>query len=333
MPSRIILSRPDALGDAVVTMTTAGWIKQHAPGAHITVLIKRYTLDVWRQCRHADGILVLEDLEAMGDAGAVRELQATGAGAIVHAFPHRQVARWAKQAAIARRIGTGHRWWHWTTCNERVFFSRKRSDLHEAQLNINLLRPFGMEVPPSLADLVPHIGYVAPVPSAEVNSLLRPDRVNVILHPLLGSGVGWGLANFAELIAALDPARYHLLVTGTADEAERYRRALPLDAGHVTDVGGKLPLHGLMELIGACRAFVSASTGPLHVAAASGVRAIGLFSMRRPILPARWAPIGRDAHALTFDPWCARCARGERCDCIERISPDRVVALLDTLVA
>jgi ADP-heptose:LPS heptosyltransferase len=329
VPGRIILSRPDALGDAVVTMTTAGWIKHHAPGTHITVLIKRYTLDVWRQCAHADAILVLEDLEAMGEAGAVQALKTMGAEAIVHAFPHQQVARWAKLAGIARRIGTSHRWWHWTTCNERVSFSRKRSELHEAQLNIKLLRPFGIEVPATISALVPHIGYNAPVPSAEVRALFRADRRNVILHPLLGSGVGWGLANFAALIAALDPARYHVLITGTAAEAQRYRPSLPLGSGHVTDVGGELSLHQLIELIGACDAFVSASTGPLHVAAASGIRAIGLFSMRRPIFPARWAPIGRDAHALTFDPRCVRCARGEACECIQRISPERVVALLN----
>jgi ADP-heptose:LPS heptosyltransferase len=329
IPPRIILSRPDALGDAVVTMTTAGWIKQQAPDTHVTVLVKRYTLDAWRQCAHADAILVLEDLQALGEEGAARALKATGASAIVHAFPHQQVARWAKQAGIACRIGTSHRWWHWTTCNERVSFSRKRSELHEAQLNIKLLRPFGMDVPATISELVPHIGYKVPAPSAQVRSLLRDDRRNVILHPLLGSGLGWGFANFTALIAALDPARYHVLITGTAAEAERYRPSIPRDAGHVTDVGGELTLHQLMELIGACDAFVSASTGPLHVAAASGIRAIGLFSMRRPIFPARWAPIGRDAHALTFDPRCVRCARGEACDCIQRISPARVVSLLD----
>ena len=94
-------------------------------------------------------------------------------------------------------------------------------------------------------------------------------------------------------------------------------------AGHLIAGGG------LMELIGACDAFVSASTGPLHLAAASGVRSIGLFSMRRPIFPARWAPIGRDAHALVNNPDCPKCASGRFCDCIQRISPQRVIDLLE----
>jgi heptosyltransferase III len=328
VPRTIILSRPDALGDAMVTMTTAGWIKHHAPSTRIIVLAKRYTVPVWKRCAHADELLVLEDLQAAGDAGAIAALRSVNADAIVHVFPHKEVAHWAKKAGIPARIGTSHRLWHWFTCNERVHFSRKKSDLHEAQLNIKLLAPFGLKVPETVEALIPSSGYTAPALSVPVRSLLRADRRNIVLHPLLGSGVGWGLGNFATLINNVDGNHYHCLITGTAAEAERYRNELPVNAAHVTDTGGRLSLTELIELIGACQGFVSASTGPLHVAAASGVQAVGLFSMRRPILPARWAPIGRDAHYLVNDPQCARCAKGKACECIQRISPQRVLELL-----
>lgn len=329
VPGTVILSRPDALGDAVVTLTTAGWLKHHAPATRIIVLAKRYALPIWRACTHVDEVLILEELQALGNNGAAERLSTMDAGAIVHLFPHRQVAPWAKAADIPRRIGTSHRWWHWTTCNERVAFSRKRSSLHEALLNIKLLAPFGVPMPKEVEELVPHIGLRVPEATPGVRELVRPGKRNIILHPLLGSGVGWGLENFSTLIGMLDPARYHCIITGTAAEAERYRTVLPLSAGHVTDAGGALPLDRLMELIGACDALVAASTGPLHLAAASGIRAIGLFSMRRPIFPSRWAPIGRDAHVLVHDPACPRCARGEACDCITRIAPQRVLALLE----
>jgi heptosyltransferase III len=328
VPRTVLLSRPDALGDAMVTMTTAGWIKHHAPSTRIIVLAKRYTLPVWKCCSHADEVLVLEDLQELGDEGATNVLREKQVDAVVHVFPHRQVARWTKMARIPRRIGTSHRWWHWFTCNERVGLSRKNSTMHEAQLNIQLLAPFALPMPNSVSELIPHIGYRSPVASPEVRALLRTDRTNIVLHPLLGSGVGWGLENIADLIRALDPQRYHCLLTGTATEAQRYRTTLPLSLPHVTDTGGKLPLEKLLELIGACDGFVSASTGPLHVAAASGVKAIGLFSMRTPIWPARWAPLGTNAHFLVHDHGCQRCASGADCDCIQRIQPRRVIDLL-----
>jgi heptosyltransferase III len=328
VPRTIILSRPDNLGDAVVTLTTAGWIKHHAPQTRIIALVKQYTLPIWTNCIHIDAVITLDELERKGDRGAAEHLRSLKADAIVHVFPHRAVARWAKAAGIPRRIGTGHRWWHWFTCNERVSFSRKRSLLHEAQLNIKLLAPFGIPMPADVKALVPHIGLVAPPASEKVKRLIRADRRNMIVHPLKGSGVEWGLSNFAELIRSLDPAVWHCIITGTADEAQRYHPQLPVDLPHVTDAGGQLDLEELLQLMPWCNGLVAASTGPLHMAAACGIRAIGLFSMMRPIFPARWAPLGVDAHYLVNDPNCEQCASGKRCDCITRIPPSRVKELL-----
>ncbi len=328
VPGHVVLSRPDAVGDAVVTLTTAGWIKHHAPSTRITVITKAYARAVWQCSTHADRIITLEELESAGDAGAPELLRGLRADAIVHVFPHRSVARWAKRAGIPRRIGTGHRWWHWTTCNERVSFSRQRSLLHEGQLNGKLLAPFGLPMPPDVASLVPVLGFVAPLPAPRVKALFAPGKKHLVVHPLLGSGVGWGLHNHAALLRALDPARWQVFVTGTAAEADRYRGALPLDAPHVRDLGGALSLEELITLIAASDALVAASTGPLHIAAACGIRAIGLFSMRRPIFPARWAPIGRDAHALVHDNACPDCAAGRACTCITRIPVQRVLDLL-----
>ncbi|MCB9183143.1 MAG: glycosyltransferase family 9 protein [Flavobacteriales bacterium] len=325
LPRTIILSRPDALGDAVVTLPMAGLIKQRSPGMRVIILCRTYAKAVWDQCVHADAVITLEELEK-GDAPAL--LKALGAEAIVHVFPHRAVAAWAKQAGIALRVGTSHRLWHWWTCNKRVHFSRKRSLLHEAQLNIKLLEPFGMAMP-ARAELVPLLGLRPPEPDERVSRLLAGDRRVVVLHPLLGSGVGWGLANYAELMRALDPRDWRIIVTGTAAEAEVYRKALPLDLAHVADAGGLLGLHELIALLGGCHAMVAASTGPLHIAAALGARTIGLFSMRRPIFPARWAPLGTDAHALVWDQACPTCAEGRACDCITRIPVARVLELLN----
>ena len=64
-------------------------------------------------------------------------------------------------------------------------------------------------------------------------------------------------------------------------------------------------------------------------AAALGLRTIGLYSMRRPIFPARWAPIGPRAHALVHNESCPVCAAGKPCDCITRIPVAKVLALLN----
>lgn len=328
LPGTIILSRPDALGDAVVTLPMAGLVKRLSPGTRVVIICRRYAESVWRRCAHADEVIVLEELEKADGARMLRSLRAD---AIIHAFPHRLVAAWAKQAGVPMRIGTSHRAWHWWTCNRLVHFSRKRSSLHEALLNIKLLEPLGVGMPESITALVPLLGLKAPAPSEKVRALLRADRKHLVVHPLLGSGVGWGLDNYAALIRAVDPQRWQVIVTGTQTEAERYRTSLPLDLQHVTDAGGRLELDELMMLLDGSDAMVAGSTGPLHIGAALGLLAIGLFSMRRPIFPARWHPLGNNAHALVHDPACAECARGRACDCITRIPVSRVLDLLATL--
>ena len=325
-PEHLVLSRPDSIGDVMLTLPMASLLKQRFPGLRITFIGRSYTAPVLRHCAHVDEVLTLEDLQA-GDP--VARLKALNADTLVHVFPHREVARWAKSAGIPVRIGTGHRWWHWTTCTHRVSFSRRKSDLHEAQLNFRLLDPLGFGRMPSVEALGRSYGFTPGVPDEAVRSFLREGRRTVLLHPgSRGSAVEWGLPNFARLIDLLDPERYQVVVTGTKDEQVGYAAHLPLDLPHVHDAGGKLDLDRLIALIGASDALVAASTGPLHIAAACGKLAIGLFAPRRPIHPGRWAPLGPDAHALVHDPDCPVCAAGKPCDCITRIAPERVADLL-----
>ncbi|MBP8822393.1 MAG: glycosyltransferase family 9 protein [Flavobacteriales bacterium] len=328
-PGTILLSRTDSIGDVVLSLPMATWLKQRYPAVRIVFLCKRYTAPVVRCHGAVDDVLELETLLAAPE-GPVETLRALHADAVVHVFPQRTVARWAKTAGIPRRIGTSHRWWHWATCNERVALGRRRSDLHEAQLNMKLLAPLGLEAVPPLDAMGRWPHWNAPRPDARVQNLLNDPRRTVLLHPgSRGSAVEWGIGNHVALARSLDPTRYRVLFTGTEAEGRTFRPALPDALEHVQDISGLLPLEQLIALIARSHALVAASTGPLHIAAASGIRAIGLYAPRKPIHPGRWAPLGRDAHALVHDAGCTRCAAGKPCNCITRIAPGRVSALID----
>jgi heptosyltransferase-3 len=322
-PHTIILSRTDSIGDVMLTLPMAGILKQHYPDARIVFLGRTYTAPVLHCCRHVDRVITLEELQQDG----VALLRRTKADAIVHVFPNEQVAWKAKAAGIPHRIGTSHRWWHWLTVNERVAFSRRKSDLHETQLNTLLLRPFGISRSWTLDELADLSGFTPPAPDDQVRDLLRSDRKHVVLHPgSRGSAVEWGLDRFTRLIHLLHPAQFQVIITGTEGEAAALRAGLPMSLPHVCDAIGKLDLRQLIALIGASDALVAASTGPLHIAAACGIRAIGLYAHLRPIHPGRWAPIGKDAHALTgvvgsLDP----------AEQIRAIEPERVMRLIEQL--
>ncbi len=96
----------------------------------------------------------------------------------------------------------------------------------------------------------------------------------------------------------------------------------------VINLTGQLSLDELISFIGNTDGLVAASTGPLHIAAALGKKAIGIYAPMRPIHPGRWAPIGEHASYLVWDKACNNCRKSFDCECIRSITPEDVVKQL-----
>ena len=76
---------------------------------------------------------------------------------------------------------------------------------------------------------------------------------------------------------------------------------------------------------------MAASTGPLHIAAALGKVAVGLYAPMHPIHPGRWAPIGEKAGYLVLNKMCNDCRKSMDCKCIRDIQPLQVIEKIKTL--
>jgi ADP-heptose:LPS heptosyltransferase len=296
---RIIVSRTDRIGDVVLTLPLCALLRSQL-GAQVVALGRSYTRPLLEASPHVDEVL---DWDAVSERDATVQrdfLRATGADAIVHVFPRPDIARAALAAGIPLRIGTSHRWFHWVTCNALEHFSRKRSDLHEAQLNVRLARRLLGPSVPSLAVLT-SLTTIAPRVSLpdSVSARLREDRFRLVLHPgSSGSALEWPLERWATLAESLDPARVQLLITGSAAEGVALREWMSALPAGVVDLTGRLDLAELIALLARVDGLIAASTGPLHLAAAAGVHALGLFAATPPIHPGRWAPLGPRAEVL-----------------------------------
>ncbi|MBE0642259.1 MAG: glycosyl transferase family 9, partial [Bacteroidales bacterium] len=150
---RIIISRTDSIGDVVLTLPLAGYLKQLYPELDIVFLGRSYTRPVLDQCMHTDGFLNWDVVRQMSEEEAIASLKEVDAGVILHVFPSREIAALTRKAGIPHRIGTAGRLFHWRELNHRVRFSRRNSDLHESQLNFKLLQPFGIADIPVLEDI------------------------------------------------------------------------------------------------------------------------------------------------------------------------------------
>jgi heptosyltransferase-3 len=89
-----------------------------------------------------------------------------------------------------------------------------------------------------------------------------------------------------------------------------------------------LALPEFIAFIAAADGLVAGSTGPLHLAAALGRHALGLYPPIRPMHPGRWGPLGPHAEYLVFDrPDCQDCrAQPAACTCIKAILAVAVAA-------
>ena len=326
----IIISRTDSIGDVVLTLPMAGIIKQFLPQSNIIFLGRNYTKDVIALSEHVDEFVSYDDILKLNPNEQIDAFKKLNATHIIHVFPVKEIAQLAKKAGIATRIGTTNRLWHWFTCNVRIKFSRKNSDLHEAQLNTKLLNPLGIHKVFSIEELSTNYGFTK-VPTLEKThlDLIDKTKINVILHPKSkGSAREWGLDNFSKLITQLDKTTHQIYISGTQQEGELVK---DLIAKHpeAINLTGKLSLQQFIAFINHCDVLIAASTGPLHIASALGKKAIGLFAPMRPIHPGRWKPIGKQANYLVLNKDCSDCRKTMNCHCIREIKTMDVINVID----
>ncbi len=326
--NKIVISRTDSIGDVMLTLPMCVWLKNKYPETQLVFLASGYTKAIVDCFSVVDEFVDWKEIEAMPTAQRADVFKDWNADAIIHVFPNKEIASLAKKAKIPMRVGTSHRSFHLLTCNHRLNFTRKNSAFHEAQLNFELLKPFGIKELPSLDELTGmltafHIPSIE-LPS-EIENILSESSKSIILHPKSqGSAVEWPTEKYMALATILADQGFTVFFTGTESEGSQFRQAIPANK-NIIDTTGQLSLPELIVLISKVKNLVACSTGPLHIAGFVGIRAIGLFSPRKPIHPGRWSPLGTNVRTLVFDENCEMCKKKKPCDCISAISVDKVL--------
>jgi ADP-heptose:LPS heptosyltransferase len=324
-PKKILISRTDAIGDVCLTLPVCQALEAAFPNCELTYLCRSYTRAVVACFEPIDQVLLLEELQQLGDQA--RNKMLVQYDVVLHLFPNQIVAKWCKQARIPLRIGTAHRFFHLFTCNSRPRFSRKRSALHEAQLNFKLLAPLGITVIPTIMEINQKLNFkVSGLPFELVQN--NWSKV-ILLHPKSnGSGVEYPIEKYVSLSESLVESGYQVYFTGTEKEGACFRAQIPVHP-NISDATGKWDLQTFIYIISKAKALVACSTGPYHIAGLCGIRAVGLFASRKPIHPGRWAALGKGATALVFDPNCQLCAEGRACTCVAEISIDHIADAIE----
>jgi len=326
-PQNIIISRTDSIGDVILTLPMAKLLKEQYPTMQIAFMGKAYTRPVIEACKYIDLFVDVNDFMQKEIMVGNEKPQA-----ILHVFPVSAIAKRAKQLHIPLRIGTTNRLYHWFTCNKLVRLSRKNSPLHEAQLNLALLQPLGIHQQLSLSEIGNAYGLEKLQPlSPACKAFIQPHKYNLILHPKSqGSAREWGTVNFIKLIQSLDANHYNIFISGTEKERPSLQPIFDVVGTQVTDITGMMGLSEFIAFINVCDGLVANSTGPLHIAAALGKDALGIYPPMRPIHPGRWAPLGAKAEVFVLNKTCNDCKGNNKpCHCIMDIDAMQIKVALD----
>lgn len=324
IPERIIISRTDSIGDVILTLPMATLLKQLLPGCTVIFLGSSYTKDIVACCPDVDEFYDWK----------TADLADIKADTIIHVLPRPELAKAARRAKIQNRVGTTNRLYHWWTCNWLIKLSRKNSDLHEAQLNLKLLGFMeGVKKEYSLPEVVSLMNFKSAKASCDAVQYIDNQKFNLILHPKSkGSAREWGLDNFKRLIEILPADSFKIFICGTENEGAMVRDALlSTPRENTVDLTGKLSLADYIAFIDHCDGLVAASTGPLHIAAALGKHALGLYPPIRPMHPGRWACIGKNAKVFVTDRQCDECRKTQDCRCMRMIEPEMLKSYLVNL--
>ena len=303
--NHFLINRIDNIGDVILTLPVCIYLKQLYPDIVISFLARTYTKPVLDACSAIDHFIDYEALERLPEKEQIANIKARNIDVILHTFNKSTIAKLAYQAGIPVRIGNTSKNSHFIYCNKLIRLSRGNSHLHEAQQMFLFLQPLGLTHIPTIGTIANYYkDFYKPegVLPAELAAHLKQDKFNLIVHTLSnGHGREWEMDKYAELIKQLPLDKFNVIVSGSEKEALQLNdwvKGLPPE---VLNLSGKMTLPQFMTFIDKADGLLASGTGPLHMAAASGIHALGLFPVSNSINALRWAPLGKKAVHIESD--------------------------------
>lgn len=328
---RILVVRTDRLGDVILTLPMFPLLRKCFPDAHLAVLLRRYTGEILDGNPYINEVIWYDrESELIPFKEMCATLRERRFDAAVVVYPRLRLAWLMFRSGIPVRVGTGYRYYSFLF-NRKVYEHRKDARRHELEYNLSLLQQIGCDVP---EDFVPE--FYVEIPSsadAALNDILGALRLTTqelaIVHPGSGgSAREWPMRHFGVLAARLAAEGLAVIVTGTAEEAQKVRAVVDASGGVAIAMAGRLSLKQFAALIRRAKIFIANSTGPLHLAVAIGTPVVGLYPQHTAMSATRWGPYtGKKAILVPDRPSdCRVCVdNATECECMASIGVDRVL--------
>jgi heptosyltransferase-2 len=293
---RILISRPDRIGDVVLSTALPGEIKKQFPGSFVAILARSYTKDIYLNHPFVDEIIVLDE-QGRNNFDLLKKIRSRFFTHAVMLLPTERINWLLFFSGIKYRIGVGHKFYQFAA-NVKSIYRRKQIPLrHEADYCADALRKLGISV--TDLDSVIFLTEAEIKRSYEIRKQLSPGGEKII-------GINSTSGNSAPNIT---PPEYKKVITSLSAHKE-FKIAITdlVIPGELKDLPGViylnegLPLRESIINFSALDMLVSASTGPMHIASALKVPTLSLFCPLPGCSPELWRPRGNRQEFILPQP-------------------------------
>ncbi|MCX7877701.1 MAG: glycosyltransferase family 9 protein [Ignavibacteria bacterium] len=210
-------------------------------------------------------------------------------------YPTFEIALGVFLGNVKYRLGTAYRWYSFLF-NIRHYEHRKYSVKHEAMYNLSLLESIGCRIE-NLPDVHFNIrkeSFINLI--SRYRHKIKEGEKYIIIHvPTKGSAEVWSYENFIKLIEMIisdESLDFKIVLSGSSDDIPKLSIIMKSlgcskKVVSITD----MTLKEFALLISGAEVLISNSTGPIHIAAATGTYVIGLYPHIKTQSPVRWEPL------------------------------------------
>lgn len=332
MQKRILIVRTDKVGDVVMITPMIREIKKAFPDSFIATLTNPNSGDVLLNNPYLD-IMLEDDLSKSSFREVIRKIKKHNFTIGLLVMPTERAAYQMFLAGIKKRIGVGRKLYEVITFMKSVSRNKYISLKHEADYCMDIARALGV----TTDHLNPEIFITEQENDFGKDILFRKGISEtdhkIIIHTGSGSSSrNWSEEKYFELIERiLEECNKSKIILTAREMSSAFKQKLrDLNANRLIFVENDIKrLRHLICITANSDLLIASSTGPLHIAAALGIKTIGLYCHRRMNCAAHWGALGdRAVNIEVSKEYCdSHCSIDkEICEFENGISIDEVIA-------
>lgn len=314
---KILVRAPNWIGDAVMCLPAVEALKALYPESSITVLTRPPALPVFMHNPDVDSLMEYRSGDSHGGvkgkialAGEIRRMGFDMAVLFQNAF---DAAFVSFMAGIPERVGYA-RDLRTRLLTRPIKVTSENAGGHQIFYYLNIVREIGGSVAEGPAPPAPRI-YTSPEERAWAGKFLADNGLgdSLLVGAAPGASYGpakrWSPESFASVLNMLvgDFGAVPVIFGGRDDVEPCTDVARALDARHL-NLAGSVSLRQFIALLSEMALFVTNDSGPMHLAAASGVPTVAVFGSTA---PEATGPVGPSAVVVRNPIECSPCFERE----------------------